>query len=115
MLCYLVFQSAGSYDDMQGVQSSGYKTDMGVTRKCKVAIGKIHKLCNSHKNLFLWAHRVQTMGYTVIPPHPPVHTTNKHKAYLEKCRDDVKVLWCYSYLNFLVGFETPSLQALKTK
>ena len=44
-----------------------------------------------------------------------VHTTNKHKAYLAKCRDDVKVLWCHSYLNFLVGFETPSLQARKKK
>ena len=31
-----------------------------------------------------------------------VHTTNKHKAYLAKCRDDVKVLWCHLYLNFLV-------------
>jgi len=33
----LIFlQSAGGYDDMQGVQSGGYKTDKGVTRKCEV-------------------------------------------------------------------------------
>ena len=38
MLVYLVFQSAGSYDEMQEVQSSGYKTDRGVTRKSKVTV-----------------------------------------------------------------------------
>ena len=38
LVFYLVFQSAGSYDEMQEVQSSGYKTDRGVTRKCKVTV-----------------------------------------------------------------------------
>ena len=38
----------------------------------------------------------------------------KHKVYLTngaRCRDDVKVLWCHSYL-VLLAFEAPSLQAL---
>ena len=37
--------------------------------------------------------------------NPPLHTTDKHKAYLYKwrqngtrCRDGVKVLWCHSHL-----------------
>ena len=41
--------------------------------------------------------------------NPSLHTTNKHKAYLCKwrqngtrCRDDVKVLWCHSHLVWLV-------------
>ena len=38
LVFYLVFQSAGSYDEMQEVQSSGYKTDRGVTRKSKVTV-----------------------------------------------------------------------------
>ena len=41
--------------------------------------------------------------------NPPLHTTNKHKAYWSKwwqngtrCRDGVKVLWCHSHLVQLV-------------
>jgi len=40
----LIFlQSAGGYDDMQGVQSGGYKTDKGVTRKCEVTVCSPHE------------------------------------------------------------------------
>ena len=45
---------------------------------------------------------------TYLPLPPTYKTTNKQKAQFARCRDGVKVLWCRSYLVWLV----PSLHVL---
>ena len=80
-----------------------YSNYIAATHSLSVHI-KMHYTPTTHTY-----HYPPTTTHPIAFHNPSLHTTNKHKAYLCKwqqngtrCRDGVKVLWCHSYLVWLV-------------